>query len=167
MTRASHTATSGRRQPCAVGRAGAHLGSSSSRTCCALEKAGWRTVKVQMRGMFPPGRVCSVDFFRPPSVPCCRARILHASVRCNVKSASYWVGQGGTSSQRHQHESPGELRSGAPPGTASPSGTCARGGTGVPRLNVVLALKVPLRFGGGGGGVYCCYLPGMCQLRKT
>lgn len=84
------------------------LGSSWSRTCCALEKAGWSTVKVQMREMFPPGRVCSVDFFRPPSVPCCRARILHASGRCNVKSASYWVGQGGTSSQRHQHESPGD-----------------------------------------------------------
>lgn len=94
---------------------------------------------MEMREMFPPGRVCSVDFFRPSSVPCCRARILHASVSCDVNSASYWVGQGGTSSQRHLRESPGELRSGAPPGTASPSGTCARGGTGVPTLNMVLA----------------------------
>lgn len=65
------------------------LGSSWSRTCCALEKAGWSTVKVQMREMFPPGTVCSVDFFSPPSVSCCRARILHASGRRNVKSASY------------------------------------------------------------------------------
>lgn len=157
VTFSRYSISSGQRHHCAEDIVGAHLVNSRSRTCWAMEKAGWMNMKVEMWEMFPPktaGTMESTTFF---SVPSWRARIPQASFRLRVNSSSHWVEWGGypvSDITINLKKDWGlELNQKLP----VPQGHVPEEGQECPHWTRSQVFRVPFMVVGGGGGGVCLY----------